>query len=752
MSALRRKFSEFAIVTAILYAAVVLSQAVAAQGPMFPAQRDGLRISQRQSDPQTSQPQSREQPALAAVGNDATAQRAAAIALAANSQEAAKKRSADLAQEKADWQAKLNQLATAGLGEPQPYSFLALDAARDELHSERQSLRALHNSVDAAKNALEQAAADQEERTRELHHAKDQLERNESPEVAAELTTAVGDAEHELALAQENTELRRLELANLQFEEQIQSLRTSYAEKRVELYRTAAAFTPAMLGDVLKELDARIAAAAARNRQLSDDLTKLLKPQRYQALTDLEKAKAADDEERISTLAAAFQANELEQKRAEYEQALMASQPKLLESLQTAWQRRYELANSRIPAGDTAEWLDESEAALKLLRAQETSLNEAIDEARKQVLPIERKLEEANASDHTLRYWLTKSAQTLEQKHRLCEKALGEIEPARRVYEKLIEDLTTGTFGDVTSRWLARVRTNLGSMWSYSLTSVQDREITVGKIIQGVCLLVIGLYLSRVLSRAFSRRLLTNMGVNAGAAAALQTVAFYILVVLFTLFALKLVEVPLTAFTVLGGAVALGVGFGSQNIVNNFISGLILLAERPVKVGDLIQMQDIYGNVEHIGARSTRIRTGDNMDIIVPNSTFLQTNVINWTLSDNHMRTSVKFGVMYGSPLGKVTHLSLKAAANHDRVFDKPAPFVLFANFGDNSLDFELHFWVAVRTLTERRTIESDIRFNIEHLFREGGVIIAYPQRDLHVHSHEPIQVTMVAPTGDGLA
>jgi small-conductance mechanosensitive channel len=109
------------------------------------------------------------------------------------------------------------------------------------------------------------------------------------------------------------------------------------------------------------------------------------------------------------------------------------------------------------------------------------------------------------------------------------------------------------------------------------------------------------------------------------------------------------------------------------------------------------------------------------------------------------MRTCVKVGVMYGSPIGKVTHLALKAAANHDRVFDKPAPFVLFSEFGDNALQFELHFWVAVRTLTERRVIESDIRFNIDHLFREAGIVIAYPQRDMHVYTHEPIQVQMHA-------
>jgi potassium-dependent mechanosensitive channel len=298
-------------------------------------------------------------------------------------------------------------------------------------------------------------------------------------------------------------------------------------------------------------------------------------------------------------------------------------------------------------------------------------------------------------------------------------------------------------------RWISEAVADVEHVWDYELGEVQGRngkldKITIGTIVDGIVLFLAGIVASRFISRFFGRWLLARMGVNASAAAAFQSVAFYLLFLIFTLLTLNLLDVSLTAFTVAGGAVALGVGFGSQNIVNNFISGLILLAERPVKVGDLIQVGELYGNVEHIGARSTRVKTGENLDIIVPNSTFLQTNVINWTRNDNHMRTCVKFGAMYGSPMGKVRQLALKAVGNHNGVFDKPPPFILFAEFGDNALQFELHFWVAVHTLTERQTIESDIRFNIEHLFREAGVVLAYPQRDLHLFASEPLRVQML--------
>jgi small-conductance mechanosensitive channel len=217
----------------------------------------------------------------------------------------------------------------------------------------------------------------------------------------------------------------------------------------------------------------------------------------------------------------------------------------------------------------------------------------------------------------------------------------------------------------------------------------------------------------------------------------------------FSLFALKVVHVPLAAFAVLGGAVALGVGFGSQNIINNFISGLILHAERPVKVGDLIQLDDLYGIVEHIGARSTRVRTGSNLEIIVPNSTFLQNNVINFTLSSDKVRTFVEVGVVYGSPVVTVTQLLRRAVVETGRVSKDPPPIILFKDFGASALMFEIHFWIRMRTTMDRLQVESTVRFRIEELFNEEGITIAFPQQDLHLDTTSPLSVQMLPPPVD---
>ena len=160
------------------------------------------------------------------------------------------------------------------------------------------------------------------------------------------------------------------------------------------------------------------------------------------------------------------------------------------------------------------------------------------------------------------------------------------------------------------------------------------------------------------------------------------------LITCFGFVSLELVNVPVTVFTFLGGAVAIGVGFGSQNILNNFISGLILLAEQPIRVGDLVDIGGLCGNVEKIGARSTRVKTGANLEIIVPNSKFLEDNVTNWTLSDTRMRTVVKVGVAYGSPTEDVAEILKQAVDQCPHALTEPEPIILFNDFGDNCTEF----------------------------------------------------------------
>jgi len=311
--------------------------------------------------------------------------------------------------------------------------------------------------------------------------------------------------------------------------------------------------------------------------------------------------------------------------------------------------------------------------------------------------------------------------------------------------------------GASISSSLAGLRQGATSVWNYEIIVLDDRPITVGTVLSSIVLLLIGVILSRMLSRVLGKRVLPRLGLHRNAASAIQSLVFYVLISTFTLWALRFLNIPLTVFTFLGGAIAIGLGFGSQNIVNNFISGLVLLAERPIRTGDLIQIDDLFGTVEHIGARSTRITTATNLEIIVPNSTFLENNVVNWTLVSNMVRTSVCVGVAYGSPTRIVTRLLKRAATEHGLILDQPESFVRFADFGESSLNFELHFFIRIRNMMERRRVESDIRYKINELLNEAGITIAFPQRDVHLLAAQPLmvqvtpgdQVSVEPPTND---
>ena len=275
---------------------------------------------------------------------------------------------------------------------------------------------------------------------------------------------------------------------------------------------------------------------------------------------------------------------------------------------------------------------------------------------------------------------------------------------------------------------------------------IDEHAMTVGKIFSALFILVIGIFLARLSIRIIRNRLLPRTSIKATAAAAVEKIVYYFALLMIVIFALRMINIPLTAFTFLGGAVAIGVGFGAQNLINNFISGFIIMAERPVKINDLIEIEGNFAVVEEIGARCTRIRTGANVHILVPNSSFLEKNITNWTLSDNKIRSHVTVGVAYGSPVRDVERLILKAAMEHNKVLSYPEPFVLFNDFGDSALIFDVYFWLSMVRIMERRIIESDIRFCIDELFREAGIVIAFPQRDLHIDTQRPLEFRLINP------
>lgn len=281
-------------------------------------------------------------------------------------------------------------------------------------------------------------------------------------------------------------------------------------------------------------------------------------------------------------------------------------------------------------------------------------------------------------------------------------------------------------------------------VWHYELTNVDGQPLTLHKIVVAIVVIVFGVYFSKYATRSIGRRLLPRLGVGRGTEAVLETVTLYLLIAFVIVFALSLANVPIAMFAVLGGALAIGVGFGSQNVVNNFISGIIIMLEQPIKPGDVVEVEGTFGRVESIGLRSTLIRTPNNTHIVVPNSAFLEKNVLNWTLSDETIRTAVTVGIAYGSPTREAQRLIHEAVKDQEKVLKTPEPVVLFTGFGDNALEFEVVFWLKLQEIIDRRVVESEVRYRIDELFREAGIVIAFPQRDLHIDNDRPLEIRVL--------
>ncbi len=267
---------------------------------------------------------------------------------------------------------------------------------------------------------------------------------------------------------------------------------------------------------------------------------------------------------------------------------------------------------------------------------------------------------------------------------------------------------------------------------NYSLFSIGNSQITPLNIVYILAFTLLLIYLSSKLRAVLIDRVLTRTRLDMGAREAIGTIVRYIAFVIGFLVLLQTIGIDLTTLNVLAGAIGIGVGFGLQNVANNFISGLIILFERPIKVGDRIEVDDVHGEVTHIGARSTTIRTNDNIAIIVPNSKFISENVINWSLEGDVIRFKVPIGVAYDSDLELVERLLVEAAIENEDVLPSPPPSVRLLEFGDSSLNFELRAWSSAR-LHRPGLFLSNINFAIIKKFREHGVEVPFPQREVNI-------------------
>jgi len=285
---------------------------------------------------------------------------------------------------------------------------------------------------------------------------------------------------------------------------------------------------------------------------------------------------------------------------------------------------------------------------------------------------------------------------------------------------------------------LRTIMGEIGKIIEYPIFYTNQRPVTVTSVVIGIIILLIFVVLSRGLRKVIKTKLFPKYMLDEGIQLAILKVVHYLLVGLGIIVAVQSIGLNLTSLAVVFGLLSVGIGFGLQNVVSNFISGLIILFERPIKIGDRITIGDVLGDVVNISLRATLIRTVDNISIIVPNSEFITSRVINWSHRDPKVRVHIPVGVAYGSDVPLVIKSLLEVADNHPQVMKDPPPKVWFNEFGNSSLNFELLVWIL--DPKGRPDIISELNKRIDEIFRENKITIPFPQRDLHVRSSVPIQ------------
>ena len=260
-------------------------------------------------------------------------------------------------------------------------------------------------------------------------------------------------------------------------------------------------------------------------------------------------------------------------------------------------------------------------------------------------------------------------------------------------------------------------------IWDYKIFETVDKQkVHFGNIILGIILFVLGLMVVKRLT-AYLKKRLSKILPEKGALNALEKLIYYFLMILVVIFVLDVSNVPLTVFTIVGTTLALGVGLGSQNIVNNFISGIIIMIEQPIRVGDIIEMKGIVGTITNIGARCTSIKTSRNINMLIPNSNILQDFIVNWTLEDSLLKNSLELVLESNKDISEIDNILFEVFDRHERVIKDPKPRVILQSICRYGYSIRVEFWVDVMQ-SNTTYIKDDLNRMLSSVFKENNILI----------------------------
>jgi len=640
---------------------------------------------------------------------------------------------ADLAKEAAEVEERTKARRPPEVSLKPPYGVQLLDqlyAERDYLDQARGWLKTDVANVTASLAEARETLAEKDRVRRAAREALDKAADR------AKAQNTLRFAELESRLAQETVKVREKALHTLK-------LQQSLLEPKQALLRPSFDWLRAHL--VLA--DEEIAATRVRREKHDAELAAAL-------------ATAKEDADKTSRLVitAERRANstnptdELESRRADRQIAnltlgvLVAQQERLDAAEKISELRRRVLAGGAT-AAEMRSWDAANRTELERMDNQRKLQLADLEKSRAELQDLQARLSRASASGDSPPPWTMDRARRLQAWLKLGDVEFADFDSLRTERLRLKEELgargSSFSWRDTTAATWQRAN----AAWNYEVFSVTDQPVRVKTILVVIVLIMLGHLVSRWISALLGRAVFQRLGFNTGRRAAWQTLSFYALFLIVILTAFNLFHFSLTQFSVISGALAVGIGFGSQNLINNFISGVILLIERPINQGDVIELDGQQVTVQELGPRSTIVRSYDNTHMIVPNSRLLEQSVTNLTLSDDVVRKKIRLGVAYGTSTREVDRVLREVMLGLETVNRNPAPNVRFRDFGDSALNFEAQFW---SSLAERDEVETELRHRIAEAFAKAGIVMAFPQHDVHLDTPEPLRIEVVPPQPGG--
>jgi len=638
--------------------------------------------------------------------------------------------------------------AWRGFDQPGPYSITQLDALFDDVDAERTRLHSFESVGKLNGSELERLEQAYKDLQAEQRLAAERAAASGTPallEVAQLRTQRAGEV----------IELLRLQ-ADLNGElAQTARARVALLERQIDAVRANFRFDES---DLQREVSTIQSRAATLDRRIEDTATARAaataeKEQARQLIDALPTPANADEQRRRALADARLHAANvtLDALRAQYSAlvALRGITPIAVD----LWNQRYAAVNHQEPEARSAS-VEALQGALSRMQVLQSYANDLAMLVEASLQEQQRVLERLAADAAARRYEEAALARV-----RSARDVVSELQvmarKARSASDHWVKELrlreAQRPAGERLAGAWSQTRDAARSVWDFELFAVEDtiviggrpttveRAVTIGKSIGALLIFVVGYAIAGALTRRARRVMVAKMGMAVEQAKVMGRWIMIIVGFVLLIITLNLARIPLTVFAFLGGALAIGVGFGMQTLLKNLISGIMVLLERKVRVGDVVEVGGVQGVVTAVDVRSTTVRQGDGIETMVPNALLLEQQVTNWTGESPTMRRMVKIGVPYGSPVRQVADILQATAAEHGLVLKDPAPQVIFAEFGDSALLFSLYFWLDISKHSGMQ-VQSDLRFMLDKRLAEAGIAITSP-RDVRVTGLPPLRV-----------